>query len=95
MGKSAGRGPGRDTELVEDIAQVPGNGVLANAEGGGNLRLRSGDGMVRVKLGATADGSGLILFDTDAEPAVHLAVNKTGASATLAEQGKPPKVFRP
>jgi hypothetical protein len=64
-------------------------------DGGGNLRLRSGDGMVRVKLGATDDGSGLILFDTEAEPAVHLAANKAGTSATLAQKGKPQKVLQP
>ena len=64
-------------------------------DGGGNIRLRSGDGMVRVKLGATADGSGLILFDTEAEPAVHLATNKTGTSATLAENGKEKRVLKP
>jgi hypothetical protein len=64
-------------------------------DGGGNLRLRSGDGMVRVKLGATDDGSGLLLFDREAEPAVRLASDKSGTSATLAEKGKDKKVIKP
>jgi hypothetical protein len=64
-------------------------------DGGGNLRLRSGDGMVRVKLGATKDGSGLLLFDRAAEPAVSLASNKSGTSATLAEKGKEKRVIKP
>lgn len=64
-------------------------------DGGGNLRLRSGDGMVRVKLGATDDGSGLLLFDREAEPAVWLAADKTGTSATLAEKGKDKRVIKP
>jgi hypothetical protein len=64
-------------------------------DGGGNLRLRSGDGMVRVKLGATDDGSGLLLFDREAEPAVRLAADKSGTSAMLAEKGKDNKVIRP
>jgi hypothetical protein len=65
------------------------------ADGGGNLRLRSGDGMVRVKLGATDDGSGLLLFDREAEPAVRLASDKSGTSATLVEKGKDKKVIKP
>jgi hypothetical protein len=64
-------------------------------DGGGNLRLRSGDGMIRVKLGATDDGSGLLLFDREAEPAVWLASNKTGTSATLAEKGKDKRIIKP
>ena len=64
-------------------------------DGGGNIRLRSGDGMVRVKLGASADGSGLILFDREASPAVHLAANRLGTSATLAEKGKVKRVIQP
>jgi hypothetical protein len=65
------------------------------ADGGGNLRLRSGDGMVRVKLGATDDGSGLLLFDREAEPAVRLASDQSGTSATLVEKGKGKKVIKP
>jgi hypothetical protein len=64
-------------------------------DGGGNLRLRSGNGMVRVKLGATDDGSGLLLFDREAEPAVRLASDTSGTSATLAEKGKNKKVIKP
>ena len=69
--------------------------LFVGEDGGGNLRLRSGDGMVRVKLGATIDGSGLLLFDREAEPAVWLASNKSGTSATLAEKGKEKRVIKP
>jgi hypothetical protein len=64
-------------------------------DGGGNLRLRSGDGTVRVKLGGTADGSALLLMDNEAEPAVWLATNKSGTSVTLAEKGKEKRVLKP
>lgn len=64
-------------------------------DGGGNLRLRSGDGTVRVKLGATTDGSGLLLLDRDVEPALLLATNESGTSVTLAEQGRKKRVIRP
>ena len=64
-------------------------------DGGGNLRLRSGDGMVRVKLGATKDGAGMHLFDATAEPAVSLASSEAGTSVTLAQHGKDKKIIQP
>jgi hypothetical protein len=69
--------------------------LFLGEDGGGNLRLRSGDGSVRVKLGATADGSGLLLLDKDAEPGVWLATNKSGTSITLAEKGKEKRILKP
>ncbi|MCI0630445.1 MAG: hypothetical protein L0Y44_07305, partial [Phycisphaerales bacterium] len=65
-------------------------------DGSGNLRLRSGDGMVRVKLGATADGTAMHLFDAQAEPAVSLITDeKLGTSVTLAQKGKQKRVIEP
>jgi hypothetical protein len=84
----------RAIELVDGQGQVVAQ-LHVGADGGGNLRLRAGDGTVRVKLGATADGSGLVLLDKDVEPAVWLAANKSGTRLTLAEKGKEEKVFRP
>ena len=81
-------------ELVDERGQVRAQLHLGE-DGGGNLRLRSGDGTVRVKLAGTADGSGLLLFDKEAEPAVWLAANKAGASVTLAEKGKAKRVIKP
>jgi hypothetical protein len=54
-------------ELVDKKGQVVAQ-LHTGEDGGGNLRLRSGDGVVRVKLGGTADGSGFLLFDKEAEP---------------------------
>ncbi|QDV37727.1 hypothetical protein [Tautonia plasticadhaerens] len=81
-------------ELVDKTGKVVAQLHLGE-DGGGNIRLRSGDGTVRVKLGATADGSGLLLFDKEAEPAVWLAANESGTSATLAEKGKEKRVLKP
>jgi hypothetical protein len=64
-------------------------------DGGGNLRLRTGDGTIRVKLGATAEGSALHLMDGQPEPAVSLASGKSGTSITLAEKGKQKRVLKP
>ena len=59
------------------------------------FRLRDAQGSIRVKLGATADGSGLLLLDDRTEPAVHLLAASTGTTLTLAEEGKEKRVFRP
>ncbi|HXG65368.1 MAG TPA: hypothetical protein VNO70_09680 [Blastocatellia bacterium] len=85
---------GQAIELVDKKGQVVAQ-LHVGEDGGGNLRLRSGDGMVRVKLAGTGDGSGLLLFDKEAEPAVWLAANKSGTSVTLAEKGKEKRVIRP
>ncbi|HYP26472.1 MAG TPA: hypothetical protein VE262_07135 [Blastocatellia bacterium] len=81
-------------ELVDAKGQVVGQ-LHVGEDGGGNIRLRSGDGTVRVKLAGTADGSGLLLFDREAEPAVWMAANKLGTSVTLAEKGKEKRVLKP
>ena len=64
-------------------------------DGGGNLRLRTADGTIRVKLGATADGSSLHLMDNQPEPAVSLGSNKSGTRITLAQKGKQQRVLQP
>jgi hypothetical protein len=69
--------------------------LYTGEEGGGNIRLRSADGTIRVKLGANDDGSGLLLCDENAEPAVMLMSNKSGTSAMLAQKGKEKKVLTP
>jgi hypothetical protein len=81
-------------ELVDQQGRVVAQ-LYVGDDGGGNLRLRSGDGTVRVKLGATSDGSGLLLLDKDAEPAVSLMTKKDGTSITLAEKGKNSRVIEP
>ncbi len=81
-------------ELVDKKGQVVGQ-LHVGEDGGGNLRLRSGDGTVRVKLAGTADGSGLLLFDKEAEPALWLVANKSGTSVILAEKGKQKRVIKP
>ena len=81
-------------ELVDKHGHVVAQ-LHVGEDGGGNLRLRSGDGTVRVKLAGTADGSGLLLLDKEAEPAVWMATNRSGTSMTLAEKGKEQRVIKP
>lgn len=81
-------------ELVDKQGQVRAQLYLGE-DGGGNLRLRDATGTVRVKLGATVDGAGLILFDKEVEPAIWAATNKSGTSLKLAEKGKEQRVIKP
>lgn len=78
-------------ELIAPDGKVVGQ--LHTAEdGSANLRLRSGDGEVRVKLGASKDGSGLVLMDNNTEPGVSLYAQSGGGAATVAEGGKTRRV---
>lgn len=89
-----------DVLRARSIELVSANGTVVaqlhvGEDGGGNVRLRSGDGTVRVKLGATTHGSGLLLLDRDTEPAVTLGTNASGTSLTLAQKGKAKRVITP
>src|SRR5688572_25132159 len=81
-------------ELVSANGQVVAQ-LHPGEDGGGNLRLRNGTGTVRVKLGATPDGSGLILMDNRTEPAVRLSASTDGTSLMLAQQGKETRTLVP
>src|SRR3546814_2915912 len=81
----AGRGSRRDGKLVEDIAQVTGDGVFADAERGSDLPVGPTDGNERkhlpfaVRQGAERTGSpgGRQPFELD----------QVGRSAQLRESG--------
>ena len=81
-------------EMVNKQGQVVAQLYLGE-DGAGNLRLRDASGTLRVKLGATAQGSGLLLMDKEVEPAIWLAVKDTETTLTLAEKGKEKKVLKP
>ncbi|MBL8202881.1 MAG: hypothetical protein JNM09_01535 [Blastocatellia bacterium] len=81
-------------ELVDKQGQARAQ-LFLGEDGGGNLRLRDGSGTVRVKLGATPTGAGLILFDQDVEPAIWASTDKSSTSLKLAEKGKEQRVIKP
>ena len=84
----------KEIQLVDDAGRVVAQ-LHVGDDGGGNLRLRNGDGIVRVKLGANDEGSALLLFDKETEPAATIRTGKAGTSLTLAEKGKPEKIIQP
>ena len=81
-------------ELVDKQGQARAQ-LFLGEDGGGNLRLRDGSGTVRVKLGATPTGAGLILFDQDVEPAIWASTDKSSTSLKLAEKGKAQRILKP
>jgi hypothetical protein len=84
----------RLVELVSEQGQVVAQ-LHTAPDGSGNLRLRNGSGEVRVKLGATTDGAGLILMNRDTEPALNLSTAATGPTLVMEERGKPRRVLSP
>lgn len=81
-------------ELVDKQGQARAQ-LFLGEDGSGNLRLRDGAGTVRVKLGATETGAGLILFDADVEPAIWASTDKSSTSLKLAEKGKAQRIIKP
>ena len=67
-------------ELVSDRGQVRSR-LNVEPEGEVVFRLFDRDGTIRVKLGASEDGSGLLLLDEATEPAVHMIARRSGIAA--------------
>jgi hypothetical protein len=84
----------RAIELVDEGGQVRAS-LQVEAGGEAVFRMRDATGAIRVKLGASEDGSGLLLLDDRTEPAVHLLAKRAGTSVTLAERDKEKRILRP
>jgi len=84
----------RMIELVDEHGQIRAN-LKVEASGEAVFRLRDAKGTIRVKLGASEDGSGLLLLDDRTEPAVHLLAKRSGTTVTLAEKDKEKRVIKP
>lgn len=82
-------------ELVDAQGQVRAQ-LYLGVDGGGNLRLRAPNGEVRVKIGATDEGGGLMFADARTEPAVQLhAGGKSGTKLTLLGSENRQRVIEP
>ena len=81
-------------ELVDDHGQVRAN-LKVEPDGEAVFRLRDAMGTIRVKIGASEDGSGLLLLDDRTEPAVHMVGHHTGTTVTLSEKGKEKRIIKP
>jgi hypothetical protein len=75
----------RAIELVDERGQVRAQ-IDVEPSGEAVFRLRDSSGQIRVKLGASGDGSGLLLLDASTEPAIHMLAKNRETSVTLAGQ---------
>jgi hypothetical protein len=92
---------GRALELVDDRGQVRSR-LTVEPSGEVVLRLLDKNGTIRVKLGASEDGSGLVLLDEATEPAIQALARRTRTpdkpvttSLTLRGAAGPPRVISP
>ena len=84
---------------AKTIELVDGRGrwrAQLKVERGGQVvfRLRDQNGVIRTKLGADENGSGLLLLDEQTEPGIHLVASRNGTTATL-RRGEKRLVLRP
>jgi hypothetical protein len=81
-------------ELVDERGIVR---ARLNTESNGEvmLRLMNQQGEIRVKLGASGEGSGLILMNDLAQPGVHMLAKRTGAAVTLTDRDNRQRVITP
>ena len=79
-------------ELVDDSGQVR---AQLNVTPGGEVvfRLRDAKGTIRVKLGASEAGSGLLLANERTESGVHILAQRT--TSALLQRGAKRRVLRP
>jgi hypothetical protein len=72
----------RAIELIDANGQ---SRALLNIETNGEtvFRLRDAKGTIRVKLGASEGGSGLLLLDDATNPGLHALAKKSGTTVTL------------
>jgi hypothetical protein len=69
-------------ELVDDRGRARAS-LEVEDDGQTVFRLRDANGTIRVKLGASEDGSGLVLLDDGTEPGIHLLAKGASPSLTL------------
>ena len=83
----------RAIELVDSRGRVR---AQLNVESSGEVifRLRDSAGTIRVKLGASEDGSGLLLANEATEPGVHILANRRATSVTV-QRGQQRQVITP
>jgi hypothetical protein len=81
-------------ELVDDAGIVRAQ-LIVTPEGNETLlRMRDARGDVRLKLGVSEEGSGLVMADQTAQPGLHVNAKRGSTFLTLTDTGGQPKVIR-
>jgi hypothetical protein len=84
----------RALELIGDDGRVR---AQLNVESSGEVvfRLRDATGTIRVKLGASEEGSGLVLLGDSTEPGAQILAKRSGTSLTLTAKSGAKRVIEP
>jgi hypothetical protein len=81
-------------ELVDDAGLVRAQ-LIVTPEGETLFRMRDAKGEVRTKLGASEEGSGLLLADDSTEPGLHILAKRGATTMTLSDRSGQQLVIRP
>lgn len=85
----------RAFELVDESGEVRAQLNVDETNGEVVFRLRDQEGTIRVKMGASEDGSGLLLINDLTEPGVHIIASQEDTSLTLTDQAGAERVIEP
>lgn len=85
----------RAFELVDENGRVRAQFNVDEANGEVIFRLRDEEGVIRVKLGASEEGSGLVLINDQTEPGVQLYAQQGNTSLTITGQNGAKQVIEP
>ena len=84
----------RQIELVDSKGTVRAS-LVTEESGETVLRLRVEDGTIRVKIGASREGSGLLLLDDATNPGIHALAKTSGTGLTLVNKDGRQKKIEP
>lgn len=85
----------RAFELVDENGRVRAQLNIDETNGEVIFRLRDEKETIRVKLGASEEGSGLLLINDLTEPGVHLMAKQDDTSLTITNQSGAEQVIKP
>jgi hypothetical protein len=85
----------RAFELVDENGRVRAQLNIDETNGEVIFRLRDEKETIRVKLAASAEGSGLLLINNLTEPGVHLLAKQDDTSLTLTDHSGAAQIIKP
>ena len=85
----------RAFQLVDENGEVRAQLNVDETNGEVVFRLMDAKGTIRVKMGASEEGSGLLLLNHLTEPGVQILADQNGSSLTLTEEGGAKRVIEP
>lgn len=85
----------RAFELVDENGRVRAQLNIDETNGEVIFRLRDKKETIRVKLGASEEGSGLLLINDLTEPGIHLLAKQDDTSLTITNQSGAEEVIKP